>query len=180
MNVLFRNARLGSKREFNALSARSNYPRKMKRRLSAIFVYGAIACATPLAARASVLGEKSTATPSSRVAGARAAAKATAASWTMQELRDGDMVTHEYSTADGVVFGVAWDGPMRPDVPALLGQFFDEYKGAEGRASGDRRAASVATTDGVQAVSAGSPGHFFGRALARKLAPAGFQFEDLK
>ncbi len=36
----------------------------------------------------------------------------------------------EYSGADGIVFGVAWDGEWTPDLRQLFGAYFDRYQQA--------------------------------------------------
>src|SRR5258708_9113167 len=50
-------------------------------------------------------------------------------------------VVNEYVGSDGVVFGIAWQGPRIPDLPTLLGSYFPQYvQGIQNqRANGGRR-----------------------------------------
>ena len=67
---------------------------------------------------------------------AQSSAASTAAySVTQTTLASGDIVREYVSTA-GTVFGIAWSGPMMPDLPTLLGAYFTQYDSARrGRAA---------------------------------------------
>jgi hypothetical protein len=62
------------------------------------------------------------------VSAVASAAGASASSYTVRTttLAVGTVV-NEYVGADGVVFGIAWQGPRIPDLPTLLGSYFPQY-----------------------------------------------------
>jgi hypothetical protein len=114
-------------------------------------------------------------------AGGTSSAKATpAASYTMRESRDANGVTiHEYVLPSNVVFAVTWDGPIRPDMTALLGSYFPTYVTAgsnRGRGTGPL---SEGTAD-FRIESAGRLGQFFGKAYLPRLMPTGVRPGDLQ
>jgi hypothetical protein len=81
----------------------------------------------------------------------------------------------EYYGSNGVVFGVAWQGPWQPDLRQLFGDYFDRYQASAQRA---RRARTmrghVAVDDGTLVVKIG--GHqraIVGVAYVPQLLPAG-------
>jgi hypothetical protein len=48
--------------------------------------------------------------------------------YTVQEMRTDAIVLREYITSTGVVFAVAWNGLIHPDLKRLLGSYFKEYE----------------------------------------------------
>lgn len=130
--------------------------------------------ATPHSAAAS--SATATATPA-----AADAVKTTAtASYTVRESRDANAVTiREYVLPSNVVFAVAWEGPIRPDMTALLGSYFPTYVAAgESRARGT--GPLIESTGDFRIESAGRLGHFFGMAYLPRLMPANVRPGDLK
>jgi Protein of unknown function (DUF2844) len=90
-------------------------------------------------------------------------------------------VVNEYVGADGTVFGVAWQGPVFPDMPSLPGSYFPQYvQGIENqRANGSR--GSVSVTDSTLVVhSGGHMGAFAGRAYLPQALPAGVTASDIQ
>ena len=90
-------------------------------------------------------------------------------------------IVREYATPAGVVFAVSWQGPVLPDLSALLGQYFKTFKlEAElVRASGRRGGPlTIARTDLV-VQSGGRMRDFFGHAYAPALVPAGVKVNDV-
>ncbi|RFU48986.1 DUF2844 domain-containing protein [Paraburkholderia sp. DHOC27] len=76
----------------------------------------------------------------------------------------------EYVAANGVVFGVAWEGPTLPDLQATLGAAFDQYVAA----TATRRATPLAVSNDQLVVFSG--GHlraFAGHAYLPQAVPAG-------
>lgn len=109
-----------------------------------------------------------------------ATAAATAASYTVREAVDSAGVTiHEYVLPDNVVFAVTWQGPVRPDMSALLGSHFPNFANAnDGRWRGT---GPLVQHDGdFHIESAGHAGHFFGKAYLPRLVPAHVQIRDLQ
>ncbi|MFM0592833.1 MULTISPECIES: DUF2844 domain-containing protein [Paraburkholderia] len=106
-------------------------------------------------------------------------ASAAAASYTMRESEDADGVTiHEYALPTNVVFAVSWQGPVRPDMRALLGSYFPNF--ANGGASQTRGAGPMVEHSGdFHLESAGRAGHFFGKAYLPRLVPANVRVDQL-
>lgn len=122
---------------------------------------------------------------SSPASGARMLAivpTARAGSYTVQEtqLENGTAV-REYATAAGLVFAVAWQGPVLPDLDVLLGGYFNAFKleTERGRLLGKRGAPVDMARDGLVVRSNGRMRNFFGHAYAIDLIPAGVVIKDL-
>lgn len=91
----------------------------------------------------------------------------------LHEMRDGAARTQvrQYSRADGRVFGVAWDGAVKPDLSRVLGPYYARYINAvqaAGRARGTRR---IVSPDFMIVVS-GHMRHITGAAWLPGLTPA--------
>jgi len=50
--------------------------------------------------------------------------------YTVQEIRTDAFVLREYISSTGVVFAIAWNGLIHPDLKHLLGSYFKEYESA--------------------------------------------------
>ena len=86
---------------------------------------------------------------------------------------------NEYA-ADGVVFGLAWRTPGRPDLVQLLGSHFADFQaGFSPPTRGIRRAPPTIDKSDLVIRSRGRPGAFRGQALIPTLVPAGFSLSDL-
>ena len=108
-----------------------------------------------------------------------AAKKSTAVSTSAYTLRSqtlatGTVVT-EYANDSGIVFAVTWQGPVLPDLAALLGDYFPTFKAQADRrrAAGQHGGPVQVDADGLTMASAGRMGHFSGYAYAASLVPAG-------
>lgn len=90
------------------------------------------------------------------------------------QLESGTTV-HEYVRADGVVFAVAWRGPVLPDLSALLGGYFTAFKSETDQARQSGRRGSPVRIERADLVvrSNGRMRNFFGHAYAPELVPAG-------
>ncbi|MFM0733436.1 DUF2844 domain-containing protein [Paraburkholderia sediminicola] len=119
------------------------------------------------------------ATPQSSI-GTVAAKTAAAVPYTMRESRDANGVTiREYVLPSNVVFAVTWNGPIRPDMTALLGSYFPTYVSAgESRARGT--GPLVEGSDDFRIESAGRLGRFTGAAYLPRLMPANVHPGDLQ
>ncbi|WP_454829408.1 DUF2844 domain-containing protein [Paraburkholderia xenovorans] len=76
----------------------------------------------------------------------------------------------EYVAHDGMVFGVAWEGPTLPDLKSMLGNSFDTYVAA----TATRRGTPLAVSNSDLVVYSG--GHlraFAGHAYLPQAVPAG-------
>lgn len=79
-------------------------------------------------------------------------------------------VVREYVASNGVVFGVAWQGPTLPDLKSILGSSFDTYVAA----TATRRGTPLAVSNSDLVVFSG--GHlraFSGHAYLPQAVPAG-------
>lgn len=96
-------------------------------------------------------------------------------------------VEREYVNADGVVFGVAWNGPFAPDFQALFGtSAFATYtsglqaarasNGLRGRAGGP----VTVTSEGLVVQMAGHQRALSGRAYMPGLLPSGISASDIQ
>jgi hypothetical protein len=96
------------------------------------------------------------------------------------QLENGTSV-REFDTPGGVVFAVAWRGPVLPDLSDLLGNYFDVFKREvdQARAAGRRGAPVHIRRDDLVVKSNGRMRHFFGHAYAPALVPAGVNINDL-
>lgn len=54
----------------------------------------------------------------------------TRAKYSLQELKSETTTVREYLTPEGVVFAVAWNGLVHPDLSVLLGCYDEEYRSA--------------------------------------------------
>lgn len=103
-----------------------------------------------------------------------------AASYTVREATGTDGVTiREYVLPSNVVFAVTWQGPVRPDMTALLGSYFPSFANSnDGRPRGT---GPLVRHDGdFHIESAGHAGYFFGKAYLPRLVPANVQVKDLQ
>ena len=158
---------------------------------AAIAVGGALGVATPASA---ALGGAPMATPSGAVAKtvspvARAASSSnavrssTSASFTVKQTTySAGTVVREYVGADGNVFGIAWQGPFMPDLAALLGSYFPQYKSAveAQRAQRSGRGPIAVDQSGLVVHSLGHMGAFFGQAYLPAALPSGVSADDIQ
>ena len=146
----------------------------------------AVAALSPLAAYAILGGAPATHThaaapPRSLLQSAATSnAPAAAASYTVRETSGADGVTiREYVLPTNVVFAVTWQGPVRPDMSALLGSYFPNFANAgEGRVRGT--GPLVQHSSALHIESAGHTGYFFGKAYLPRLVPANVPVNDLQ
>jgi hypothetical protein len=103
-------------------------------------------------------------------------------SYTVQETQlENGTVVREYSTPGGLVFAVAWQGPVLPDLDVLLGGYFSTFKieTEQGRLLGRRGGPVNIARDGLVVRSNGRMRNFFGHAYATDLIPAGLAIKDV-
>jgi hypothetical protein len=98
----------------------------------------------------------------------------------VHDSRDADGITvREYVLPTNVVFAVSWQGPVRPDMNALLGSYFPNFVSA-----GEERLRGTGTliqrNGNLQIESAGRPGNFFGVAYLPGLMPANLRANNLQ
>ena len=105
---------------------------------------------------------------------------ASTGAYTVRESYDTDGVRiREYVLPTNVVFAVTWQGPIRPDMVALLGSYFPNAVSAgAGRARGT--GPLIERNGDFQIESAGRAGNFFGKAVLPRLVPANVRADDLQ
>ncbi|RDU98555.1 DUF2844 domain-containing protein [Trinickia dinghuensis] len=79
-------------------------------------------------------------------------------------------VVREYVASDGIVFGVAWEGPTLPDLKTTLGTAFDRFVSASPTRGGGPLAVSA---NDLVVYSSGHLRAFSGHAYLPQALPAG-------
>ncbi len=92
------------------------------------------------------------------------------------------VVVKEFVSPTGIVFGVTWRGPARPDLQQLLGGYFAQFSQA---ARTEREHSSLRRMLRVEALelvlhSGGHARSFFGQAYVPQLLPSGVQPEEIQ
>jgi hypothetical protein len=113
--------------------------------------------------------------------GVAGAANTATYSVTQTTLSSGTVV-REYLSVAGTVFGIAWRGPMMPDLPTLLGTYFTQYDSARTalRAAHPGRGPLDLDLTGLVVRSGGHMGAFAGQAYLPQLLPAGVSATDIQ
>lgn len=113
--------------------------------------------------------------------GATSAASTASYTVTQTTLSSGTIV-REYVSAAGAVFGIAWSGPMMPNLPVLLGSYFTQFDSARValRAEHPGRGPLSLTLPGLVVSSGGHMGAFSGQAYLPQSLPAGVTADDIK
>lgn len=106
-----------------------------------------------------------------------------AAAYAVHELQAPDgHVVREYLSPSGTVFGLAWQGPSKPDLHQLLGTHFDEFMQAAQAAQATRRGHGplVVNLPGMVVVSGGHMRAFSGRAYLPQSLPEGVNADAIQ
>jgi Protein of unknown function (DUF2844) len=92
------------------------------------------------------------------------------------------VVVREFVSPTGIVFGVAWQGPTRPDLQQLLGGYFQHFVQVAGaqKKQGVRRRQMLVQEPGLAVQGGGHARAFVGRAYVPQLLPAGVQAEEIQ
>jgi len=89
------------------------------------------------------------------------------------------MVVREYLSTAGVVFAVAWRGPMLPNLRQLLGGYFAQYAVAA-QAQHGSHGHLVIRRDDLVVESSGRMRAFFGRAYLPQSVPQGVAVSEIR
>lgn len=106
-----------------------------------------------------------------------------AANYAMHEMQTpAGHVIREYASPTGTVFGLAWQGPSKPDLRLLLGTHFDEFIQAAQAAQANRHGHGPLTINlpGLVVQSGGHMRAFTGRAYLPQSLPTGVRAEDVQ
>jgi hypothetical protein len=89
-------------------------------------------------------------------------------------------LVREYVTDGGVVFALTWDGPILPNLKALLGTYFDAMLAESARAPRAGRSHLAVDDSEVVINSGGHMRAFEGSAWIPAAFPAGFTAADIR
>jgi hypothetical protein len=89
------------------------------------------------------------------------------------------VLVRQYSSADDVVFGVTWQGPVKPDMKQLLGTYFPQYTEAHANRRVNRNHMRIRTPELVLQ-SDGRMRAFSGKAFLPQKLPTGVSVDDLR
>ena len=99
----------------------------------------------------------------------------------MHEIRSGaGLVVREYSTRQGQVFAVTWQGPYKPDLRELLGAYFATYQSAASQQRAGTHHAFTLSRPDLVIESSGRMRGFQGLAYIPALVPAGVSVQQLQ
>jgi len=101
--------------------------------------------------------------------------------YTVEEITSDSVAVREYIAPSGVVFGIAWNGLVHPDLAPLLGSYAEEYQQAleqTPRKPGRRRL--QVKTPRVVVEKWGHMRNLRGRAYAPALIPPGVSIDEIK
>ncbi|MGO9611962.1 MAG: DUF2844 domain-containing protein [Dissulfurispiraceae bacterium] len=102
-------------------------------------------------------------------------------SYTIHEIYSEANTVREYVSSSGVVFGIAWNGLVYPDITQLLGSYAGEYQKAlqqTPRQKGSRHLR--VESSGVIVEQWGHMRSLQGRAYAPALIPSGVSVDEIK
>ena len=128
-----------------------------------------------------VLGEPADSIASDRKAMAALRSATTVRNgYTVEEVVSQSTTVREYIAPSGIVFGIAWNGLVHPDLSMLLGSYSGEYQKAlqQPRIPGQRYRRVKA--NGVVVEKWGHMRNLQGRAYAPALIPQGVNVDDIK
>ena len=101
--------------------------------------------------------------------------------YTVEEVVSDATAVREYVSSSGVVFGIAWNGYVHPDLTQLLGSYWNAYSAARQKATRKfgRKRQQIAT-DSVVVEKWGHMRNLRGRAYVPSLVPAGVSIDEIK
>jgi Protein of unknown function (DUF2844) len=107
----------------------------------------------------------------------------TSQAYTLHEIKTPmGMIVHEFVSADGRVFGVAWHGPAMPPMQQILGTYFQQFSAgvqAHHAAHVGRSPLNI-QQPGLVVQSSGHPRGFFGRAYVPGMLPQGVTPDQIR
>ena len=85
----------------------------------------------------------------------------------------------EYESPEGIIFAVAWEGPVKPDLKQLFGKYYGQYRDAARNTGAGHRHSTVRHSNLVVR-SSGHVRAFSGLAYLPAQVPAGVNIDDLQ
>ena len=99
--------------------------------------------------------------------------------YTVHEMQtESTTVVREFVSADGKVFGISWQGPTRPDLQQILGNYYSEF--AASRPTRRMHGPVTIRTQNLIIQSGGHMRALTGRAFVPAMVPADVRLEDIK
>ncbi len=118
------------------------------------------------------LGETAQSTESDRTSMMASMRMLPATSFTVHELQTPSGTTlREFVSPSGVVFAIAWRGPVMPDLKQAFGRYFDQYVASENKQGGLHH--RLVSDSDLVVQSSGRMRLFKGKAYVPQLLPAG-------
>jgi len=156
----------------------------MNRRLSALLFGLIVSAVIGTAARVAdaALGESADSITSDRKSLSAARGAATVHdNYTIQAIESDSVTVREYISTSGVVFAIAWNGLVHPDLAQLLGSYIGEYREALRQTTHKpgRRHVQVKTGN-IVVEKWGHMRNLGGRAYIPALIPAGVTIDEIK
>jgi Protein of unknown function (DUF2844) len=104
-----------------------------------------------------------------------------ATNFTVHEMKavDGTAV-REFVSPTGQVFGVAWNGPFRPDLKQVLGNYYDQVLAVAKSRHASHNTPLTIHEPGFVVEMGGHMRYFTGRAYVPGMLPQGVQTTDIK
>ena len=101
--------------------------------------------------------------------------------YTVHEIESDSTTVREYISPSGIVFAIAWNGLVHPDLTHLLGSYASEYQRAlkQTPRQPDRRRLRV-KTDGLVVEKWGHMRNLQGRAYVPALIPLGVSVDEIE
>ena len=155
----------------------------MNLRFGTIYVFVALMTLATAGKAEATLGEpaESIARDGAAMAAAVPRAAVSRANYTVQEFSSNATTVREYLTPSGVVFAVAWNGLVHPDLKVLLGSYDEEYRSAlcqQTRKRGQRHA--QVKSDRVIVETWGHMRNLQGRAYLPAMVPEGVSLYEIR
>jgi hypothetical protein len=103
--------------------------------------------------------------------------------YTIQEIHtSNNTVVREFVSPAGKVFAVAWQGQSRPDLPQLLGTYFDTFHQAAEAQKAHRTQRGVLSIQqsGLVVQMGGHMRYLVGRAYVPQMVPSGVKVEEIR
>jgi len=91
-----------------------------------------------------------------------------------------NVVVREFVSPGGQVFGVAWQGPSRPDLSQVLGPYFAPFTEAAKKLHRTGRGPLIVQQPGLVVEMGGHARSFFGMAYVPQMVPAGVSTGEIR